>query len=245
VRTALLKSRTAALLQGSYLNFYDSVAVKRGLMPPFVEGMWRLYGKTLGARQDAAFKSFAGLWVYERRLLEACLGHDCVNQLRPAHWNDVHQEVGPCWSQSAAEIRAVLGDSRVADIPRLVSEWRNLLRQWLRAKQRAPAVTPDRQRELFQFLLGAALGAVLLQAGWEVASDFGEELSLVKETRSLTPFRLITELSSGKLSSNQYHQQCAAAGIADLCLGTVSAQSESVATGTRLDYGFHVHGVKS
>jgi hypothetical protein len=165
VRTALLKSRTAALLQGSYLSFYDSVAVKRGLMPPFVEGMWRLYGKTLGARQDVAFKSFAGLWVYERRLLEACLGHDCVDQLRPAHWNDVHQEVGPSWSQSAAEIRAVLGNSRVADIPRLVSEWRNLLRRWLIAKERAPAVTPDRQRELFLFLLGAALGAVLLQAG--------------------------------------------------------------------------------
>ena len=49
-------------------------------------------------------------------------------------------------------------------------------------QQRAPTVTPDRQRELFLFLLGAALGAVLLQAGWRVASDFGDELSLVKET---------------------------------------------------------------
>jgi hypothetical protein len=242
VRSALLKSRTAGLLQGSYLNFYESSAVKRGLMPPYVEGMWRVYGRTFEGTQQANFKSLAGLWVYERRLLEGCLGRERVSQLRPTSWDELHEDFGCSWSQSAAELRTVLGDSRVADIPQLVCEWRKLLRSWLVHKQRAPVVTPDRQRELFLFLLGAAFGAVLLQAGWQVASGFGEEVNLVKDSKAVSPFRLISELSSGRLSSAQYEQACSDAGISDLWLGAPRENSRaSVAPGGRLDDSFHVH----
>lgn len=219
VRTAFAKSRTAGLLQANYLHFFETSAVNRGLLPPYAEGMWRLYGKTLqGIQAQPAFRTIPGLWVYERRLLESCLGRDRMSELRPANWDDLRENIRPSWDETAAELRTVLDACRVADLPKLVCQWRSLLRRWLLQKQRAPVVTPDRQREVFLFLLGAALGAVLLQAGWQIASCFGEEISLVKDSRTLNPFRLVSALGAGTLSSAQYHQECAEAGIADLWL---------------------------
>lgn len=239
VRSALVKSRTAGLLQADYVTFYENSAVKRGLMPPYVEGLWCLYGKAFGIGDDATFKNLSGLWVYERRLLEGFLGRDRVSQLRPTDWDDLHQGVGSSWGESAAEFRLVLGSSRIADLPNLVCEWRSLLRRWLIRKGRVPVVTPDRQWELFTFLLGAALGAVLLQAGWRLASKFGEEVTLAKDSRNLHPFRLISELSSGRLSSAQYDRECIDADIGNLQLGEPAEQL--VAAGTRLNDGLHVH----
>jgi hypothetical protein len=220
VRSAFAKSRTAGLFQGSYLKFYEVSAVNRGFMPPYTEGMWRLYGKTFeAAHAGMSFRSIPGLWVHERRLLEGCLGKDRVGQLQPANWDDLHQSVRPSWDETAAELRTILGDCRVADLPKLVREWRSLLRRWLLQKQLAPVVTPDRQRELFLSLLGAALGAVLLDAGWQIASSFGEEISLAKGSRTLNPFGLVKGLSAGTLSLTQYDSECTQAGITDLWLG--------------------------
>lgn len=225
-REAFSKAANAGLFQTKYIPFYHQTAVKRGLMPPFAEGMSRLYGKSQGGNSSPAFLQIPGLWVYERRLLEGCLGRDCVSQLSLISWDDLHQTFGlSSWRENAAELRTILDGFTVGDIPELVREWRSVLRRWLVRTQRAPAVTPDQQREIFLFMLGTALGGVLLEAGWQVGSQFGQEISLIKNERSFTPLRLVKELGSGTVSSAAYERACLEAEIAGLTLGAPKSDS--------------------
>jgi hypothetical protein len=219
IRAAKEIEARAGFLQGMYANFYCSIN-KRGMMPPYTEGIARFCRMTGAMASPFAFEEIEGLWVYERQFLENTYGRALISQLRLVNWDDLRGEVDVAsWRADAAHIRPTLDGLRVADIPKIIDDWRVMFKRWMTAAHKAPTVTPDRQRAVFVRLLAAVFAEVLFDSGWGIASRFGEEVCLERKTESLRPFRLVHEVASGGVSGSEFLETCRRSGVADLLLG--------------------------
>ncbi|MBV8867059.1 MAG: hypothetical protein JO210_16805 [Acidobacteriaceae bacterium] len=224
IRRAAEKVMKAGRLQGTYAKLYDEIN-KRGMMPPYTEGIFRLCRSIDLEVSQPAFRRIDGLWAYERQFLGNCFGPSYARHIQLVNWDDLKEEIAFNWREKAAEMRPLLGGSRVADIPQLVSGWRATLKAWLLFRRVAPNITPDLQRQFVISMLAAVFAVVLLDAGWRVGSTFGEEVSLVNDKSRVQPFRLLKELGTGALSAAQFNEDCRKIGAADLLLGPTEDSS--------------------
>jgi len=220
IRCAAEKIAKAGSVYGMYVKLYHSIS-ERGMMPPYTEGISRFCRSLhIEIPDKPAFAAIEGLWIYERQLLQNCFGPDHVRHLRLVGWDDLKEEIGvPIWRETVVQIRPVLSGSKVADIPQLIIEWRAVLKRWLILNRKAPAVTPDRQREFLISMLSRVFAVVLLDAGWRVDSTLGEEFRLVKDSSSLKPLHLVREVGKGAVSAAQFDESVRLVGVADLPLG--------------------------
>jgi hypothetical protein len=220
---AMKKARRAAKHQAGYLELYKSL-LKRGLIPPYMEGMALFCRLPMTEDSRPAFRELEGVWVYERQLLESTFGRAVVRQLQISAWEDIKEDIGLSgWREAACQFRPILPACRVADIPALIDDWRPLLRKWCIRNQKAPVVTPDRQRELFIMLVAATFVVVLMEAGWRISSEFGDNVEVARESSTLKPFWLIGGYSLGRLTAEQFVEACRGAQVADMPLATNEA----------------------
>ena len=221
---AVKKTRRTAKLQGTYLDLYKSI-LNRALMPPYMEGMALFCRLPMTEHSRPAFKELEGVWVYERQLLESLLGREVVRQFQLIAWEDVNGEVGVAgWREAADQFRPFLPGYRIADIPALIDDWRPLMLKWCIRNQKAPVVTPDKQRESLIMLVAATFIVVLIETGWRISSALGDDVQMVRETSTLKPFRLVSGYSVGRLTADQFVEACREAQVADVPLASNEAE---------------------
>lgn len=220
VQRAVTRSRQAAILQGKYFAFYKDLVIQENVTPPFIEGLWRMWRQFDSEALTPVYTQMEGLWVLERRLVEACFGADKVRQCSVADWNDLQIQMVIRRSKVASsEMRPILCGSRLIDLPELLTDWRGILKRWCLRNRLAPTVTPDKQREVVLTKLADVLIAVLMEAGWNLGLTGSGEFVLTKAGGSLYPLQMLRSLESGSITAAQYKELCRERGIAELPWG--------------------------
>jgi hypothetical protein len=73
------------------------------------------------------------------------------------------------------------------------------------------------------YLVGAAVGIVLLDAGWRAETSPGRAVVLVRDGHAFEPFDAVGRVAEGTTTPAEWALQCAALGIAGRVLSTPPA----------------------
>ena len=79
-------------------------------------------------------------------------------------------------------------------------------------------------------MVGAALALALDRAGWTLVSPLGEPLRFTRGADTMRAFEVAAALRAGDLDADAWRRECAAAGIADVDLGTLVEPAPPAAT---------------
>ncbi len=209
LRTADRKMLLAAAGLKDYMDLFIK-ALDSDAVPPFTEGLHQLLKNKMKPHFDTGepfYRQIDGLWVYEQRFGRAFKGQQASPELRMASWDDLQMKIATqSWTAIAAAWRPHLIGRHVNDFPELIRDWRPLTRRFIR--WRAVARTPDVLRQMLINSLASVFAIVLLEAGWENHSRFGEESTFQKDGQELKPFELLNAVGTGRLPAEEFSACC-------------------------------------
>ncbi len=143
------------------------------------------------------------------------------SDLQSIEWDDLPEKVWlPVWVELARDSAGALRGLTPATLSQYaISKKALAVRLKLAA---AEEVVPEESEQRAVRMVASALCALLHGRGWEISTRPGAPVVLQKGTVVICPFDQLEELSSGRLSPEEWKRQCDLAGIADLDLGELS-----------------------
>jgi Zn-dependent protease with chaperone function len=158
----------------------------------------------------------------EADLLAMAAGDGAVKDLTRVAWDDLPRKVYiPAWEGIVRQETAALLGMTPASIPEKIEEPRPFGQHMAKAAKRT--LSPDESRRFAATSIGAALALALLRRGFEVRTQPGAPIALERGELRIEPFTILARLASGALSPAAWRDQCDAAGIAEVDLGTIGA----------------------
>lgn len=140
-----------------------------------------------------------------------------AKRLAPIAWGEVGERVyQPRWQEEATGAAAHVGALSVAALAERASP----LAETLGRKLLADGEVAPGELRLFRgtFALGAALAAALSEAGWTTETPPGEPVRLEGARGSLDPFATVQALVKGEIGPEDWAEQCARLGIAEIVM---------------------------
>ncbi len=141
----------------------------------------------------------------ERDLFTFVAATGGVYELRVISWDAVLTEAYlPRWKQMTGSIASLLGQATIDMLPEVITD---------QGREIARAITPEYSRvpdedvlRVIFMHLGASLTLAMIDFEWDVRSGVGEPIRLHKGEQGITPFELLAELVSGRLSEVEWRQ---------------------------------------
>lgn len=131
-------------------------------------------------------------------------------------WDEIGPRVYiPMWRKYARDYMSQLSGITPDSFPELALN----LDQFAR-KFRDKYTSDDRKSQAVS-ALGAALAVTLKTKGWQPHVHFHDDIFLQNNGSKIYPFKIIRELHEGKIQTEEWRQQCEAAGISGIDLVTV------------------------
>jgi hypothetical protein len=140
---------------------------------------------------------------YEPELIGALTGTDKASELKSIHWKETGDLIYlPYWRKTVQDHFTTLQGKTVGDIYDLASKPKEFA-------NRVTSETQTPEEEIFTTvnLLGAALAVTLVDHGWIIRADLGENIRLENNGEFLEPFGLVGEVAKGTLAKNGWDQK--------------------------------------
>jgi hypothetical protein len=153
----------------------------------------------------------------EDALVMHLLGQERTEALRPVAWDDIGATVYlPKWQEVARRYTAGLAGVTPTTLPTYLRSPDPLVKAIEQAAGRT--LLQQETTGAVRNILGAALAAALARQGWAADASPGVPVTLRRGDRVIVSFIAVHALADGKLSPQEWQQQCQEAGIADLSL---------------------------
>ncbi len=177
------------------------------------------------ADEPPALTLLADPSVYEPLLLThvSKLDGRALDALEPIGWDQLGARIVlPKWEAVVSEHAAALAGFTPSRFPEVAKDLVAAGRGF--GKGGSKILKPEAAARAALATLGAALGVALVKAGWTLRADVGEKPVVARGSTKLDPFKVLPRLESGELSTKEWSQLCASAGIASTDLGGLRPQ---------------------
>lgn len=213
---------TGALLE---TEIREATADPYDTHPPLRERLAALAEDPAGqapATQLAAISLLERTEELERELVTFLMPRAEAQRLKTATWEELPSVVWtPRWVELVAKNRQRLAGLTPEDLPALLAPPTGLAVRCGFAADRG-VVMPQHVEDA-KYLTMAALCVSLHGAGWVARSLPGEQVEFDRDGDRLRPMLALTQLAEGSLSAEDWHAQCAAAGISGQDFGLLAA----------------------
>lgn len=184
--------------------------------PPMAERIAAVEGVALeaGPRDDRpAISLLSNVGEMEERMLSFLAAKtEASARLVPVDWEDVGQRVVlPGWEGAVAGCTEALSAMAVEDLPRTVEELDACVK--VLVERNAP-LTAEQRRAPALWMLGAALGLLLVRSGSAIRSLPGEPVMLTTADGDFDPMGMVRALAGGKVPEDEWRERTARLGIA-------------------------------
>ena len=166
----------------------------------------------------------------ELRFLETMNPDMKPGTLKCVSWNEVGVRVTiPAWkrftSEYSAPLQGVTAESLPGQIPKLRQIGSGI------RDPKGMLLDPQQRTQRAAYLFGAGLALALVDQGWTLHSGPGV-FHLQRDTEQLNPFAVLEQLTSGKLSAQDWITKCNNLGIGQLVLAPATQQQLSLLDGS-------------
>jgi Zn-dependent protease with chaperone function len=171
----------------------------------------------------------------ERALLDAIVRDEYRDKLAPLTWEDAGERLWvPVWREQVRAYRERLEGLTPNMLPSLAADRGGLAVKFRLVRDRG--ATNDSVIREAAHALGTAMALALHARGFAVDALPGHAVTLRRGDLTIAPFAALGDLVSGTLTAEQWRDQCARAGIADVDLGSESevGSRKSLDSGSRL-----------
>jgi hypothetical protein len=170
--------------------------------------------------QDPALRLVGNADQLGLSLIEHALGTEASNQLKPIAWQQVGAHVYEPHFRSVAKEYAQLLSRFAADtIPVDRDGFIRVGSELMHSDQEEADISGEYHVGRASFVLGAAIGALLLDRGWHSDKLPGKPVVLVRGDATVEPFATVRAIADGTLAVESWKQQCVSLGIAGQQLG--------------------------
>ncbi len=161
----------------------------------------------------------------EHKLMSYMLKGASIPKFEPIEWRDTGSKVYiPHWQQSVAPFRECLMGIRVADIPKFLIP-PNAVSRKIR-EMGGDKLTGDQLKGVMASILSDALALTCVKHGWVLDAMPGVPITFCSGTNMFRPMDEFGKLVQGKMSTEEWGQQCRELGIADFDLGELMQPSQ-------------------
>jgi Zn-dependent protease with chaperone function len=188
--------------------------------PPLAERIAAVAGivAVSGSRDDRpALCLLSDVAAIEREMV-AGLTSDPVaaHRLQPVRWEEVGPRVVlPAWEQAVGQFAEPLSAMTVGDLPRNVAQVDDCAK--VLVERNAP-LSAEQRRAPAMWVLGAALGLIVVRPGSAIRSLPGEPVIVATPDGDFDPMAVVRALAAGEMTDAEWHEHCERLGIAGRAL---------------------------
>jgi len=198
--------------------------------PPLRERLAALAVHTTAGSDDGGALSVSLLEnvpALEHELLVFMGNAETAAKLQNLDWEKAGELVYlPSWQKQAREHAARLEGLTPAGLPALAGDDAALRKRFGVVDNQK--LESEQVRQFANAVIGSALATAMAQHGFAVGCELGAPITMTKGI-VLEPFGVFASLLDGKLAADQWRQQCAETGLAEVDLGRLKAPAAAAA----------------
>lgn len=190
----------------------------------------KLYGPPSALDARPALSLLDNVGNEEARFLRAVNPALMEKPLKRVKWEEKGSSVlVPAWTKFVVEYSSLLTGMTIGNLPESIGKVPEIAPRIRDPK--GMLLTPGQRIERARSLLSTALDLALIRSGWILQAGPGD-VHLMREGEQegeqMSPYKLLTQLSDGRITKDAWTSRCAALGIGDVALGlTTKAVDET------------------
>jgi Zn-dependent protease with chaperone function len=153
----------------------------------------------------------------ELELLLSVTGNDKVRGLKPVAWEDMPQQaLVPAWRERVKGASAALSGVSPSAFPELTPKRLEEIGQAISKEKR---LAPADAQALARSTLSAALALQMVDAGWTLRSEPGEDVVVARGKDEVDTFSVFSRLDQGQLTAEEWRARLRELGVDAIDLG--------------------------